>query len=91
MQVAFATFGAVSGWYFVRNKLHYDKAILTGFDGVDPAPAADREGKSYLDRRTLGFFVGWSNQIFQYPYYPAADWRFAKQSIPRRRKIPPTK
>ena len=32
--------------------------------------------KPYLDRRTLGFFVGWSNSIFEYPYFPSARSRF---------------
>ncbi len=58
-------------WYFARNQRLYGKAVLTGFDGVDSKTTANLD-TVYLDRRPLGFFVGWSNDVFVFPYYPTA-------------------
>jgi hypothetical protein len=69
--VAGAVLLATCGWYFARNQRLYGKAILTGFDGVDSATTPHVEGTPYLDRRDLGFFVGWSNDIFVVPYWPS--------------------
>jgi 4-amino-4-deoxy-L-arabinose transferase-like glycosyltransferase len=63
-----AAFALTSGWYFARNQHLYGKAVLSGFDGREGMPAAVA-ATPYLDRRTLGFVAGWSNDVFRFPYF----------------------
>jgi 4-amino-4-deoxy-L-arabinose transferase-like glycosyltransferase len=68
--VAAAVLVGASGWYFARNQRLYGKAVLSGFDGPDgkgPPPV----DASYLKRRPPEFFVGWTDDVFRYPYYPS--------------------
>jgi hypothetical protein len=59
------------GWYFGRNQSLYGKAILFGYDGLDAKTTPNIEGTPYLDRRPLGFFIGWSNDVFVFPHWPS--------------------
>ena len=61
----------MSGWYFARNVRTYHKVFVTGYDTTAKdlvTPALLKT--SLLDRRTVGFYVGWDNDIFRMPYYP---------------------
>jgi 4-amino-4-deoxy-L-arabinose transferase-like glycosyltransferase len=69
--VMLVAFTATSGWYFARNQHRYGKALLEGVDGVDRLPP-ELQNSPYLEHRTLGFVLGWSNDIFDFPYYPSA-------------------
>jgi hypothetical protein len=70
--VVLVTLTLTSGWYFRRNERLYGKPFLSGFDGLDGLPAAEKDETPVLDRRTMGYFVGWSNDIYAFPFYPAA-------------------
>lgn len=70
--VALATAGAVSGWWFVHNRTAHGIALPSGWDTYpkgDLVSAALRLPES--DRRTVGYYVGWSDDVFHLPYYPA--------------------
>jgi 4-amino-4-deoxy-L-arabinose transferase-like glycosyltransferase len=66
-----AVCGAICGWYYARNVRDYGRPFVTSFElstqrflveGVDHVP--------YLDRRSLGFFLGWTPAIHVWPYRP---------------------
>ncbi len=59
----------LSGWFFVRNQILYGKPAPTGYDGWAKAVQAPYEKIPYLDRRTLGFFVGFDPAVFREPYF----------------------
>jgi 4-amino-4-deoxy-L-arabinose transferase-like glycosyltransferase len=63
---------ALCGWHYTRHKVLYGKFVLTGYDqwhDVDPT-----QKKPYLDRRTLGFVLGWDSQIVaKRPFWPVAS------------------
>ncbi len=61
---------SLSGWYFVRNLGPYHKLFVTAYDTTDKAKVAPLANTPVLDRRTLGFFVGWDTDIYRFPYYP---------------------
>ncbi|HZS41910.1 MAG TPA: glycosyltransferase family 39 protein [Polyangia bacterium] len=68
--VAFAVLIATSGWYYARNHHLYGKAFLTSFDHKERAMAESVDGVPYWKRRSPGFFVGWSADLYREPYYP---------------------
>jgi Dolichyl-phosphate-mannose-protein mannosyltransferase len=61
---------AISGWCFVRNKILHGHFSLSGYDGSLKASQAPFEKIPYLDRRTVGFYLGWDDAIWDDPYYP---------------------
>ncbi len=64
---------AVCGWYFARNVTLYHQVFLTSFDlKFEHSMVVDSNKLPYLDRRSLGFFVGWDPKIFLFPYHPSA-------------------
>lgn len=65
---------AIAGWYYARNVVKYHKPFLTSFDTTERAGAEARLGKlPLLDRRTLGFFIGWDTGIYEFPYFKGGD------------------
>jgi hypothetical protein len=63
---------AVSGWYFVRNQRAYGHPFIDGLDGKYSIYRAQVERVPYWQRRQPRFFVGWSTDIYDSPYWPAA-------------------
>jgi hypothetical protein len=58
---------------YIHNRVVYGKAVL---DGWYQRPTADTEEVGakripMLDRRTSGYFLDFSSDIFQFPYYPS--------------------
>lgn len=62
----------VAGWFFVRNQVLYGKLVPTGYDGPAHVVVDYVKDVPYLDRRTLGYVLGWTNDIFKEPYFPTA-------------------
>jgi hypothetical protein len=63
---------AVCGWYFSRNVRDYGRPFVTSFDvSSQHYLVADLQKVPYLERRTLGFFVGWDAAVPLFPYYPS--------------------
>ncbi len=62
---------ALSGWFFVRNQALYGQLAPTAFDGMLKPNQAPYEKVPYLDRRPLGFYVGWAPAVFGSPYAPS--------------------
>jgi len=61
---------AVSGWYLAHNQRTHGKIVLSGFDGLDAPWFASIASTSYFARRNADFFLGWTNGIYDSPYYP---------------------
>ena len=61
---------AVCGWYFAHNQRTYGKIAPSGFDGLDAPWFAPIANTSYFDRRGGNFFYGWTNDIYESPYFP---------------------
>jgi hypothetical protein len=61
---------ALAGWFFVRNQILYGEPSPTGYEGWAKKNQAPFELIPYLDRRTVGFFVGFDPDVFQDPYAP---------------------
>jgi 4-amino-4-deoxy-L-arabinose transferase-like glycosyltransferase len=68
----------LSGWFYVRNKIHYGKFAPNGYDGSAHVVVDEMRKTPYLDRRSFGYLLGFDVGIFADPYYPQA-------SIPRAR------
>jgi len=65
---------AIAGWYYARNVVNFHKPFITSFDTTERASAMARlKGVPLLDRRTLGFFVGWDTGIYEFPYFKGGD------------------
>ena len=65
---------AVCGWYYARNLHEYHKPFLTSFDlKFENWVVAESNQKAYVDRRTLGYVVGWDPAIFKFPYLSDRD------------------
>jgi hypothetical protein len=61
---------AISGWFYARNIPQYRNPFITSYE-VAPEQLAHRAANTpYLDRRTLGFVLGWDQSIYKQPYYP---------------------
>lgn len=67
-----ALMAVMSGWFFVRNFVLYGHASPMSYDTIARSMQAPFEKVPYLDRRSLGFFVGGSKEIFADPYFPTA-------------------
>jgi hypothetical protein len=70
--VAFVAFAMTSGWYFVRNQVHFGKPVLTSFDGWEAFYMAAYRDMPIVFRRPIEFAVGWSPEIYETPFYPSA-------------------
>jgi hypothetical protein len=63
---------AMGSWYFAQNVRQYDKPIVASFDlPADAWRIAPALRKPVLDRRTVGYVIGWGDEIFKYPYFPS--------------------
>ncbi len=60
----------VSGWYFARNKALYGRFAPTAFEGSQRTNQASYEQIPYLERRPIGFYLGWNLPIYVRPFYP---------------------
>ncbi len=63
---------ATAGWYYAHNRSTYGKWIVSGYDGPDRFKAIEAEKTPYLERRRPMFYVGWSSEIYERPYWPSA-------------------
>ncbi len=68
--VVFAVAFAISSWFYIRNRVLYGKFAPTSYDSIAKPEQEPFENIPYLDRRTAGFFVGLSGEIFKQPYFP---------------------
>jgi hypothetical protein len=67
-----AVFAVVTAPVFVLNMIRYGKPSVTAYDGVLKPWHDKRALTPYLDRRTLGFYVGWDTDIWDDPYWPTS-------------------
>ena len=63
---------AVCGWYFVPIARKYGSPFVTSFDTFQTGAIADSRETHTLDRRSIGFLLGWDRKIYEFPYYPTA-------------------
>lgn len=70
--VAVVAFALTSGWYFVRNQVHYGKPVLTSFDGWETFYMVAYRDMPIVFRRPPEFVVGWGPEIYDIPFYPSA-------------------
>jgi hypothetical protein len=68
-----AVIGATSGWYFVRNHNLYGKAFVTSYDARDKPAYEEWRSVPFRDRRPLVFLYGWTTDIYEKPWWPAAN------------------
>jgi hypothetical protein len=61
---------AVSGWYFARNKALVGQFAPTAYDGFQKPVQAEFEKIPYLERRPVGFFLGWNLGMYVRPFFP---------------------
>jgi F5/8 type C domain len=62
---------AVCGWYFARNVRDYGRPFVTSFDFSLHRLIAPYDEVPGLDRRTVGYFVGWDPAVQVWPFFPA--------------------
>lgn len=68
----FAVCLGMTGWYFARNVHDYGKPFVASFDTKqEHVVVAERQKTPYLDRRTLGYVVGWDRAMYPFPYRPS--------------------
>ncbi len=61
------------GWYFVQNIQQYGSPTVTSFNLPSQKWLMEKaEEKPVLDRRSLGYVVGWSHEIHLSPHRPSA-------------------
>jgi hypothetical protein len=68
----------LTGWYFGRNIKQYRTPFLTSFDLSERGPMLEFEKVPLIDRRKLGFFIGWEPNIFGAPYYSVASFPYPR-------------
>ena len=61
-----------SSWYFAHCKAAYGKAFVTGFDSWRSRGSLIAAEKPYFARRPPGYFLGWSLDVYAFPFYPSA-------------------
>jgi len=62
--------GAVTAPFFVNNEVRYGQAAPSAYEGFLARNQAPFEAVPYLQRRPLGFFVGWDPRIFIHALAP---------------------
>jgi 4-amino-4-deoxy-L-arabinose transferase-like glycosyltransferase len=73
--LALALGAVISGGWFVSNQVRYGKPVVDGWF-MHPNEGIARIGAEklpVLDRRTLGYFLGFSTDVWKFPYGPAAQ------------------
>jgi hypothetical protein len=73
-----ATLVVLSGWSFARSRAVSGKLVPTSYDGFAKGVQAPYESTPYLDRRTVGFFVGWDSSVVKEPYFPKGYYPHAR-------------
>jgi hypothetical protein len=71
--LSLALAAGISAGFYVHNQRAYGRMILDGWY-QRPTESTKRVGAEripLLDRRTLGFFLGWSPEVWRFPYYPS--------------------
>ena len=68
-----AVLACLTGPFFVRNQILYGKMSPTGYDGALKPNQAVYERIPYFQRRPLGFYVGWTPQIYIRPLFPTGS------------------
>ena len=59
---------SVCGWYSARNVREYDKPFVTSFE-TSQSFFVDKSNKlALLDRRTLGYLLGWDRGLYLFPF-----------------------
>jgi 4-amino-4-deoxy-L-arabinose transferase-like glycosyltransferase len=61
----------VSGWYFAHNVSLYGKPFLAGYDGPEKRAIANVDKTPLLQRRSLGWLLGWTADIYRQPSWPS--------------------
>lgn len=72
MIVGAALLAAVAGPFFVRNQILYGQPAPSAYEGSLKANQAPYEKIPYLERRPLGFYLGWNLGMYVHPLYPSA-------------------
>ena len=67
-----ALFVVVTLPLFAVNLRRHGRLVVTAYDGILRKYQEPRERIAYFDRRTLGFYVAWDDEIWSDPYYPTA-------------------
>ena len=63
---------AMSAWYYSQNVRQYGTPFVTSFDLSSQHWLVSESAKSsVVDRRSLGFFVGWDSDVYKSPYRPS--------------------
>jgi hypothetical protein len=61
---------AIAAPWFVRNLVLYGQASPSAYEGSVRRSQSIYDGTPYLDRRPIGFFVGWNLGVYTHPLYP---------------------
>jgi hypothetical protein len=72
LAIVFATCIALCGWYYARNVSQFGRPFVTSFETTESSAMSDLERTPVLDRRPLGFVLGWDWDIYEFPYWPSA-------------------
>ncbi|MBK8010438.1 MAG: hypothetical protein IPK13_03765 [Deltaproteobacteria bacterium] len=73
LAIALALAALLSGPHWARNLEETGQLFPTAFELSQRDQMAHHVTVPYLDRRSLGFFVGWTNDIYDKPYAPTAN------------------
>ncbi|MCB9652970.1 MAG: glycosyltransferase family 39 protein [Deltaproteobacteria bacterium] len=73
LAVALGLAALIGAPQWVRNLKETGQLLPTAFELYQKDQMARHVSVSYLDRRSLGFFVGWTNDIYEKPYAPTAN------------------
>jgi hypothetical protein len=64
--------GSITGPFFVRNQILYGQTAPSAYEGYLKPNQAEWNAIPYVDRRPLGFYLGWNLGIYTQPYFPTA-------------------
>jgi 4-amino-4-deoxy-L-arabinose transferase-like glycosyltransferase len=60
-----------TGWYFARNQRREGKLFVTSFDCKERSVVERSDRQPYWRRRPLEYYVGFTSDIYRYPYWPS--------------------
>jgi hypothetical protein len=74
-----AVCAAVCGWFYARNVRDYGEPFVTTFELPSQHwLVAEKQKVPYLDRRALGYVVGWNMAMYDFPYYPSTMGQYPR-------------